>query len=108
MVRDGTKVFCDILSFSRKNPSSKSAIVSPFSKWIAVKMPEGSVARTFASGEGTEQYPFIIKTAGQLKLMAYLVNKTNEIKNTQAILATDQDEIDKLVSMETGKKNGRH
>ena len=67
---------------------------SPFSKWIAVKMPEGSVARTFASGEGTEQYPFIIKTAGQLKLMAYLVNKTNEIKNTQAILATDQDEIE--------------
>ncbi len=26
--------------------------------------------------------------------MAYLVNKTNEIKNTQAILATDQDEIE--------------
>lgn len=74
--------------------TANASSASPFSKWIAVKMPEGSVARTFASGEGTEQYPFIIKTAGQLKLMAYLVNKTNEIKNTQAILATDQDEIE--------------
>lgn len=54
---------------------------SPFSQWVAIKVAEGAIARNFASGAGIEAYPFVIKTPGQLKLMAYLVNKTNDIKN---------------------------
>lgn len=74
--------------------STTGNATSPFSKWIAVRMAEGSIAQTFASGEGLAQFPFVIETAGQLKLMAYLVNKTNELKNDEAPSSASQSNID--------------
>lgn len=59
-------------SFNNNSP------VSQFSEWKKVRMKEGAIAKDFASGAGTEKIPFVIKTAGQLKLMSYLVNKSND------------------------------
>ena len=71
-----------------------SSQTSPFSNWTAVKMQEGSIAKTFASGEGLQNYPFIIKTPGQLKLMAYLVNKTNEAKENNVQPSAIMSDVD--------------
>lgn len=67
---------------------------SPFSAWKALRMPEGSIAKQFAAGAGIANLPFIIKTAGQLKLMAYLVNKTNEIKNEEETAQIQEEGIE--------------
>lgn len=68
---------------------------SPFSEWKTIRMAEGAIAKEFASGAGIANLPFVIKTPGQLKLMAYLVNKSNEnkenIPNTQSDMEIKMD-----------------
>lgn len=72
--------------------STAGSLASPFSEWTAVRTPEGAIAKTFAKGEGTVNFPFIIKTAGQLKLMSYLVNKSNEMQNSEATSSSVGDD----------------
>lgn len=71
------------------NATYNNSSVSPFSEWKTIRMAEGVIAKEFASGAGIANLPFIIKTPGQLKLMAYLVNKSNE--NKENISDTQSD-----------------
>lgn len=57
---------------------NNASSTSQFSEWEKIRMKEGDIAKEFASGAGIANIPFIIKSAGQLKLMAYLVNKSND------------------------------
>lgn len=68
---------------------SNNSSTSPFSEWKTIRMAEGTIAKEFASGAGIEHLPFVIKTPGQLKLMSYLVNKSNE--NKENTLDTQND-----------------
>lgn len=71
------------------NATYNNSSASPFSEWKTIRMAEGSIAKEFASGAGIANLPFVIKTPGQLKLMSYLVNKSNE--NRKSILNTQND-----------------
>ena len=71
------------------NAIYSNSSTSPFSEWKTIRMAEGVIAKEFASGAGIANLPFVIKTPGQLKLMSYLVNKSNE--NKESISNTQND-----------------
>ena len=82
---------CDILNFNDNSGEAESESEDNSEKVIETDIWDGSIATSFAGGDGSETAPYEISTGAQLAFFAKQVNSGNTYANKYFILTNNID-----------------